>query len=163
MPDRDPWTTPGEPNSTRYICPLGDWWHDEPNGEPIGGIIGYEARAMNTEALTRQHLETHTLEEWVAAATTLQQIKRGDRAGERGDMARCPACKTTIIRFDPPVEIQAAETELCGAFKPGTYGAGMDVPVCLLEKGHGPDEMHWGVVEYETRWTDGGLEWVGKE
>jgi hypothetical protein len=80
----------------------------------------------------------------------------------RGDMGRCTTCKTTIIRFDPPIEVKVDEAELCGAFKPGTYGAGMEVPVCLLEKGHDPDEMHWGVVEYETRWTDGGLEWIGK-
>lgn len=77
----------------------------------------------------------------------------------RNDTVRCGNCGTTILRFDPPVELH--ETELCGAFKPGTYGAGMDVPVCLLEKGHGPDEMHFGVAEYETRWTGAGIEWVG--
>jgi len=85
-----------------------------------------------------------------------------DEMKQRSEMGRCPTCKTTIIRFDPPIEVTVDETILCGTFKPGTYGAGMDVPVCLLAKDHGPDEMHWGVVEYETRWTDGGLEWIGK-
>ena len=72
----DPWTTPGKPNSTRLICPLGDWFHDEPDGAPTGGIIGHQARAERLEALTRSHLEEHPLEDWVAAASRLQQLQR---------------------------------------------------------------------------------------
>jgi hypothetical protein len=70
----DPWTTPGKPNSTRYICPLDDWYHDEPDGEPFGGIIGYKARAERIEALIRSHIEEHALEEWVKAATRLHLL-----------------------------------------------------------------------------------------
>lgn len=62
----DPYTTPGKPNSTRFICPLGDWWHDEPDGMPYFGVVGYEQRLKQTEALIQQHLEQHTLVEWVA-------------------------------------------------------------------------------------------------
>jgi hypothetical protein len=72
----DPWTTPGRPNATRYVCPLGDWYYDEPSEPPYFGIVGYEARVKDTEALIRQHLEEHTLEEWARAATRLQQIER---------------------------------------------------------------------------------------
>lgn len=93
----------------------------------------------------------------------LADILNAYDALRRNETTRCGACGTTALRFDPPVNVEVDKTPLCGAFKPGRYAAGMEVPVCLLKEGHGPDEMHWGVVEYEVRWTDGGLEWVGKD
>ncbi len=70
----DPWTTPGRPRAARFICPLGDWYYDEPTELPHFGIVGYEERVKGTEALIRQHLEQHALEEWVKAATRLHLL-----------------------------------------------------------------------------------------
>jgi hypothetical protein len=71
---RDPWTTPGRPNANRFICPLGDWFFDEPSEPPFFGIAGHEARMKDTEALIRQHVEEHALEEWIRAATQLHLL-----------------------------------------------------------------------------------------
>ena len=164
MPKR--WTAETIPPELIEIhsCPGGTSWHglaeilnryDELRDE--------QACALAEEALAADGYDDEEQRETVAALWPLQMEAIAAREEHsRRDMGRCPKCETTIIRFDRPIEVKVDETELCGAFKPGTYGAGMEVPVCLLAKGHGPDEMHWGVVEYETRWTDGGLEWIGK-
>lgn len=72
----DPWTTPGRPHATRYVCPLEDWYFDEPTEPPHFGIVGYKTRAKDTEAMIRQHLEEHTLDDWVKAATELLKLRQ---------------------------------------------------------------------------------------
>lgn len=71
----DPWTDPGPPHATRWVCPLEDWYFDEER--ETAGLWGtaLEVRHAQTERIIRAHLETHKLEEWVAAASELQRLR----------------------------------------------------------------------------------------
>lgn len=91
----DPWTAPALFPGTRFVCPFEDWWHDErddyfPDEIPAGVVDGVTtleemSRAIVTAQLMakqrridgqiRRHLESHTLEEWFAAAVNLQRIQ----------------------------------------------------------------------------------------
>lgn len=66
-------------------------------------------------------------------------------AGGQSQINVCPNCRTTVIAFDPPVEL--VRTEACGNTKPGNNKF---IQVCLLHKGH--DGLHYGVIEIEEYW-----------
>lgn len=93
----DPWSEPSrlQARGTRFVCPFDDWFHDEPD-EPIDEIPAdvtagattleemttaivtaqLAAKHSRIDGLIRAHLETHTLEEWFAAAVKLQHIQQ---------------------------------------------------------------------------------------
>jgi hypothetical protein len=77
---RGPWTAPDEPGATRYVCPLCDWWHDEP-GDLQSALTADEAQRtaalslVRHVAVLRAHLEAHPLEEWAAAAAALAAVR----------------------------------------------------------------------------------------
>jgi len=66
---------------TRYPCPLDcGWYHDEPfTGEVPDGASEQDLHDLaalassDVEQLLREHFSSHTLEEWVAAVSTLRQ------------------------------------------------------------------------------------------
>lgn len=72
---------------TRYPCPLDcGWYHDEPfTGDVPDGATQQDLHDLaalassEVEQLLREHFESHTLEEWVAAVSTLRQ-QLADRA-----------------------------------------------------------------------------------
>lgn len=92
----DPWTEPSllRTRGTRFVCPFDDWFHDEPDealdeipAEITDGLTTLEemshaivtaqqmAKYKRIDGLIRRHLESHTLEEWFAAAVMLQRIQ----------------------------------------------------------------------------------------
>jgi hypothetical protein len=61
----------------------------------------------------------------------------------------CPTCKSTVLTFDPPIEIEPYEP--CGELKPGTYATGrVPLPTCFEPKGHDGD--HVAEIEYTETW-----------
>lgn len=100
MSDRDPRTTPGKPNSTRFVCPFDDWHYDDPDDhwpDPIPADVTTGAMTLaemsaaivtaqllakhkRIDGIIREHLESHTLEEWFAVAVKLQQIQQSATA-----------------------------------------------------------------------------------
>ncbi len=66
------------------------------------------------------------------------------------DQEKCPTCGTTVMRFDPPIEVEIGAA--CGAIKSGTYAGSHPggVPVCQAPRGH--EGKHTFIVEYVERW-----------
>lgn len=94
----NPWTTPAEPGMrARRFCPLCGWFLDSPEPDPFPTVdAGWlrDARVKHgkfaddrvflamlhhceqVESVLRAHIETHQLEEWVAAAAKLFVLRR---------------------------------------------------------------------------------------
>jgi hypothetical protein len=76
--------------TTRYLCPLCDWHHDQPEARPTMpppgvSIPEHAEQTLMTEytaseTVIREHLETHPLIEWARKVASLQRNLAGAKA-----------------------------------------------------------------------------------
>lgn len=69
---------------------------------------------------------------------------------QKSSIEKCPTCGTTMIKFDPPIEVELSAS--CGALKSGTYSSNEEVPICDLAKGHNGNHIHY--LEKLIEWNN---------
>lgn len=77
---------PGTPNSSRFLCPVCTWYHDEPKTEVdqstlaevfgLGAMTAVEVirRMERTERVLHEHLQTHSHVEFARALAARDRI-----------------------------------------------------------------------------------------
>jgi len=159
----DPWSQPAPFKGTRFVCPFEDWWHDEPEDAveeiPANVMVGVttlqemiharvfaqlSAKYQRIDGLIRRHLESHTLEEWFAAAVKLQQLQHSanqaeaDVAAIRRLLARHGACTFEAARDNlaPILQRLLNDYPTCGDQCWDLPGLGKPSGPCILIEEH---------------------------